>query len=90
MVHLETVGASDSDDDNTVVGPLWLRPWPYQVAYLEDGVTVVRSKSLHVEHAWWIPMPASFMGTHYCHLIAPAYLRLLATGDAAAPPLADE
>ena len=58
------------DDDNTFMGPFWLRPWPYQVAYTRDGVTHIRSKSLHIEYSIFIPMPARFMGTHYCHLIA--------------------
>lgn len=84
------IEAAFDRDDNTVIGPLWLRPWPYQVAYKEGARTHFRSKSLYVEHAWWIPMPDSFMGTHYCHLASPEYMHRLATGEVAAPALLED
>ncbi|MEX0827886.1 MAG: hypothetical protein WD005_02935 [Haliea sp.] len=79
------------EDEVTWIGPFWLRPFPYQVAYLdEDGKTHIRSKALYTEYSVFIPMPDSFKGTHYCHLIAPEYLSALATGKLQAPPLHED
>lgn len=76
------------EDDNKFIGPFWLRPWPYQVAYQDDmGVTHIRSKALHVEYSAFIPMPASFKGVHYCHLISPEYLSALLRDEMVAPKL---
>ncbi|WGL16841.1 hypothetical protein PVT68_00735 [Microbulbifer bruguierae] len=73
------------DEDNVYIGPLWVRAFPYQPAYQESSVLVLRSKALHAEYSRWIPMPDSFMGTHYCHSIAPEYLRALVLGEVRAP-----
>ena len=70
------------------IGPLWIRPWPYQIAYTDgEGKIHIRSKSLYVEHSIFIPMPDSFKGTHYCHLIAWEYLAALVSEQQQAPAL---
>ena len=76
-------------DNNVYIGPLWLRPHPYQVAYSEGGKLYLRSKVLHMEYYRFLPVPDSFMGTHYCHLVAPEYLARLVSGQEQAPPLAE-
>lgn len=76
-----------AEENNVYIGPLWLRPELYQVAY-KDGDTVrLRSKALHVEYRRFMPVPDSFMGTHYCTMIAPEYLAKLLRGEAEAPAL---
>ena len=78
-----------ADENNVLVGPLWLRPEVYQVAYSEGDTLKLRSKALHVEYRRFMPVPRSFMGTHYCTMIAPEYLAKLIQGEAEAPPLQD-
>ncbi len=66
------------EDESSYMGPSWLEPWPYPVATVEDdGKLHIRAKAMHIPYAWYIPMPDSFKGVHYCHLVAPAYLRQL-------------
>lgn len=78
-----------ADENNVLVGPLWLRPEVYQVAYRDGDTLKLRSKALHVEYRRFMPVPRSFMGTHYCTMIAPEYLAKLIQGEAEAPPLQD-
>ena len=89
-VHHEWLGQLDErmedvvvdDDEWTFMGPMWLEPWLFEPAYRgKDGKIHLRSKSLHVPFAWWVPMPDRFKGTSYCHLIAPGYLRALSRGE---------
>ena len=71
------------DEDLTFIGPMWLRPWPFEPLYRgEDGQLHLRTRALYVPFNWWIPMPDRFKGTYYCHLIAPWYLEALLRGDA--------
>lgn len=75
------------EDEEVSLGPFYLRPWPYQVAYEKDGKTYVRAKSLNVAADSWMPVPDSFKGTFYCHLLSPGYAYELLTGAVTAPPL---
>ncbi|AOS98326.1 hypothetical protein AUP74_02955 [Microbulbifer aggregans] len=77
------------DENNVYIGPFWLRPELYQVAYREGDTLNLRSKALHVEYRRLMPVPNSFMGTHYCTMIAPEYLAQLLRGEVEAPPLMD-
>ncbi|GAA5525417.1 hypothetical protein Maes01_01987 [Microbulbifer aestuariivivens] len=77
------------EENNVYIGPLWLRPELYQVAYSEGDKLKLRSKALHVEYRSLMPVPRSFMGTHYCTMIAPEYLTQLIKGEVEAPPLMD-
>lgn len=75
-------------------GPDWLKPYGF-VRRTADGSLVVVSKSARVD--WLDPatqqIPPRFRGAHYCHLIAPEYLRALLLGaaviDPVAPPAGD-
>lgn len=78
------------EDDIVYIGPSWIRPWPYQVAYTKEGNLHIRSKTLYASNAWWIPMPKRFKGTHYCHLISPEYAQKLITQSVTAPSLSDD
>ena len=70
------------DEELTFMGPMWLRPWPFEPLYRDDaGVLHIRSKALYVPFAWWIPMPDRFKGTYYCHLISPLYLEAVVRGE---------
>ncbi|GAB3096478.1 hypothetical protein G8770_17005 [Aestuariicella hydrocarbonica] len=75
------------DDEEVSLGPFYLRPWPYQVAYEQSGNTYVRAKSLMVSADSWMPVPDSFKGTFYCHLLSPGYAYDLLLGVTSAPPL---
>ena len=70
------------DDEVVRMGPKWLKPWPYPVAFIgEQGGLHLRSKALLVPFSVFIPMPDRFKGTHYCHLPTPQYLRAIMSGD---------
>ncbi|WP_101759048.1 hypothetical protein [Oceanicoccus sp. KOV_DT_Chl] len=82
----EPVFAADAivieEDEVVRMGPKWLKPWPYPVAYLgEDGALHLRSKALLVPFSKLIPMPDRFKGTHYCHLPTAQYLEAVLLGD---------
>ena len=69
------------EEDLTFMGPMWLRPWPFDPVYrAESGDLHIRTRALYVPFSWWIPMPDRFKGTYYCHLIAPWYLESLLRG----------
>ncbi len=71
------------EEELTFMGPMWLRPWPFDPLYRDDeGRLHIRSKALYVPFAWWIPMPDRFKGTYYCHLVSPAFLEALLRGEA--------
>jgi hypothetical protein len=70
------------EEELTFIGPMWLRPWPFEPLYrADDGVIHIRSKALYVPFSWWIPMPDRFKGTYYCHLISPDYLEAIVRGE---------
>ena len=69
------------EEESTYMGPMWLRPWPFEPLYRsDDGMLHIRSKALYVPFAWWIPMPDRFKGTYYCHLTSPLYLEAILRG----------
>jgi hypothetical protein len=73
-------------DRNEIMGSRWVKPYAY--VYAGTGGTVhVLAKALLVNwDDWrWKLAPARFRGTHYCHLIAPEYVRELMLGTATAP-----
>lgn len=76
-----------AEEDSVFIGPFWLRPELYQVAYSEGDTLKLRTKVLHVEYRRFMPVPDSFMGTHYCTMITPEYLAKLLQGEAQAPLL---
>jgi len=66
-------------------GPDWLMP--YTMTYFDDaGDLHVAAKGFIIEFAdpRFQKMPATWRGTHYCHLIAPDYLAALLQGKAEA------
>ena len=75
---LDTVTTSSAG----LAGPDWLAP--YEPAWVgEEGVLHVKAKALVAK--WTDPRfqdaAPRFRGNHYCHLIAPEYLKRLAVGD---------
>lgn len=71
------------EEEMTFMGPNWLEPWPFvPVERQEDGRLALHTRALYAPHAWWIPMPARFLGNYYCHLAAPEFLEALVTGKA--------
>lgn len=69
------------EEEMTYIGPMWLRPWPFQPLSRDDaGLLHIHSRALYVPFAWWIPMPDRFKGAHYCHLIAPDFLEAVLRG----------
>ncbi|MEM1113617.1 MAG: hypothetical protein AAGI11_17010 [Pseudomonadota bacterium] len=81
-------GGSEADFEvvpevQTYMGPSWLDDWPYQAARkTDDGRWQLHSRALRVVDAWYIPLPASIKGVHYCHLVAPDYLEALVKASA--------
>lgn len=70
------------EDDMSRMGPMWLKPWPYQNAFVdESGKLHLRGKALLVPFSKMIPMPDRFKGTHYCHLPTPEYLTAILDGQ---------
>ena len=71
-------------DETGPSGVVWLKPYT-MVRVDEENALHVKSKALYV--SWhderFLEMPARFRGTHYCHLIAPSYLRRLLDGEVA-------
>jgi hypothetical protein len=86
--YTPTLAIIFDEDDNVSMGPRYLRPWPYQVAYEQDGRLHIRAKELYVAADSFMPLPARFKGNHYCHLIAPEYAMALLRGTVVAPALA--
>ena len=74
------------EEESTFIGPMWLKPWPFvPVSLDQNGKLHLHSKALYVPDAWYIPMPDSFKGVYYCHLIAPDYLQGLLSGSLPLP-----
>jgi hypothetical protein len=73
-------------DDVRMTGSSWTQPYQHVWA-TADGEVHVRAKSLLAlwEDWRWKLAPESFRGTHYCHLITPAYARALMLGELQAP-----
>lgn len=71
-------------DETGPSGVIWLKPYT-MVRVDAQNVLRIKSKALYV--SWhderFLEMPARFRGTHYCHLIAPSYLRRLLDGEVA-------
>jgi hypothetical protein len=74
------------EDDAAIMGPNWLEPWPYKVAYQgRDGSLHFRGKGMLITYSKLNPMPDRFLGVHYCHLAAPDYIEALLMGKIEAP-----
>lgn len=74
-----------NESQPAATGPDWLAPF-LLTAQDDAGTLTIRSKGFRVD--WLDPRFARFdarvRGVHYCHLIAPTYLRDLLAGRAAA------
>jgi hypothetical protein len=67
-----------------MAGPNWLAP--FQLTYLDGaGVLHIHAKGFRVDWAdpRFATLDGRFRGVHYCHLIAPTYLRDLLAGSVA-------
>jgi hypothetical protein len=72
-------------DETGVSGVNWLKP--YQMIWAEQDVLHIQSKALRVDwgNERFKSAPARFRGTHYCHLVAPSYLRRVLDGEVGVP-----
>lgn len=72
-------------DDVGISGINWLKP--YTMLWSQGDTLHIRAKALRVD--WSDPRfadaPARFRGTHYCHLVAPSYLRRVLAGEVGVP-----
>jgi hypothetical protein len=69
------------EDDNRLMGSRWVESYPF--VYRSDRGLHLAARSLHIDwtdvrFAW---APDRLRGVHYCHLIAPEYLRRLILGE---------
>ena len=72
-------------DDRALIGPSWLRPWPYSfVSQNTAGKLEIGAKALRAAYKSLAPIPAAFKGTYNCHLPHDEYLRALLTGQLSA------
>jgi hypothetical protein len=65
----------DTKEQASMIGPTWLKP--FTMTYVDtDGNLHVATKGFVINFAdpRYQKFPASWRGTHYCHLIAPDYL----------------
>lgn len=73
------------DDRMMPTGPDWLAP--YTMAERKRGKIEIEAKGFRGD--WLDPRlaeaPPRFKGTHYCHLVAPAYMKRLLAGNATLP-----
>ena len=75
----------ESKEQSNMIGPTWLKP--FRMTYLDPaGELHIATKGFVINFAdpRYQKFPASWRGTHYCHLIAPEYLAALLRGDATA------
>lgn len=69
-------------DDQATRGTQWLDPMPYPVVSQgSDGTIRVQGKAMHSPLRSWTPVPRSWKGMFYCHLIAPEHARALLVGE---------
>ena len=72
-------------DEVGISGVNWLKP--YTMLWRDDDTLHILAKALRVD--WGDPRfqkaPARFRGTHYCHLVAPSYLRRVLSGEVGVP-----
>jgi hypothetical protein len=70
-------------DEMAAIGPEWLKPFEMSTIDM-SGTLRIRAKAMRND--WNDPKlanaPARLKGTHYCHLIAPEYLKALLIGAA--------
>lgn len=81
----DPVEAVTNDDDPNMTGPDWLAPFTALRVDL-SGDLVLRTKGFRVDFTdpRFAAAPPRFRGVHYCHFVAPAYLRAVLEGTA--PP----
>jgi hypothetical protein len=73
-------------DEQATRGPQWLTPMPWQVVRAGDqGRVEIGGKSMTSPLNTWMPVPRSWRGMFYCHLIAPEHARALLSGEVASP-----
>ena len=75
----------ESKEQSNMIGPTWLKP--FRMTYLDPaGELHIATKGFVINFTdpRYQKFPASWRGTHYCHLIAPEYLAALLRGDATA------
>ena len=75
----------ESKEQSNMIGPTWLKP--FRMTYLAPaGELHIATKGFVINFTdpRYQKFPASWRGTHYCHLIAPEYLAALLRGNAAA------
>ncbi len=83
---LEPAALVYAADDQATRGTQWLDPMPYPVlAQNPDGTIRVQGKAMHSPLRSWTPVPRSWKGMFYCHLIAPEYARALLAGELTPP-----
>lgn len=71
-----------AEDERATRGTQWLGSMPYPVlSRLDDGTIQVQGKVIRSALRSWTPIPRSWKGMFYCHLVAPEYARALLAGE---------
>lgn len=76
------------DEQVTHIGPSWLQPFQYVRAAGNELHLATRALVVNWNDLLWKLAPERVRGVHYCHVVAPEYLRRLVLGEAVAPAAA--
>jgi len=81
-VVFDPVETVSDDEQPGMTGPDWLAP--FTMTYVEESALHIATKGFTVgfEDPRYEKVPERFRGVHYCHLIAPDYLKALMEGRA--------
>jgi hypothetical protein len=74
-------------DEQATRGTQWLSSKPWQAVRTgEQGGVEIAGKAMSSPLRTWLPVPRSWRGMFYCHLIAPEHARALLSGEVTSPP----
>jgi len=84
-VNFDLSESIDTKKQANMIGPVWLEP--FTLSYVDTtGALHIATKGFVIDFTdpRYQKFPDSWRGTHYCHLIAPDYLKRLLQGEATA------
>lgn len=84
-VIFERSESLDTPEQNSMIGPLWLKPLRLTEVDTEGRLHIAtRGFVVRFDDPRFLKLPPTWRGTHYCHLIAPEYFERLLLGEAEA------
>jgi len=75
----------DTKEQSAMIGPTWLKPFTMTYHDPAGGLHIAtKGFVINFSDPRYQKFPASWRGTHYCHLVAPEHMERLLSGEAAA------